>query len=236
MINHSCALKFLEDLSDDSVQLILTDPPYDIKKTTTGNKTRLARSIGASQNDLTGHKLDKCLGIEWCEHIKRIQGGKINCYIWCNKAQIPMYFDYFIGELKCSFDIIIWHKPNTPPTFYNKMMSDKEYCLYFRKRGWCMPENYNDASTVFVHPTNSKDKKLYGHPTVKPLEIIRRMVRNSSKPGQMVIDPFSGSGTTGAAAILEGRKFMGSELNEDFVAMSNARIMTALIDKYGIND
>lgn len=231
MIFYGDALDFLANLGDGSVNLIVTDPPYDLIQTKAGGTRGLGARLNASQADLTAHKLDKCQGIEWCKHVKRIQGGKINCYVWCNKAQIPQYFDYFIGQLKCSFDIIIWHKPNTPPTFYNKWMSDKEYCLYFRKGAWCMPENYQDASTVFTHPTNQRDKKLYGHPTVKPLEIIERLIRNSSKPGDLVIDPFVGSGTTGHAAINLDRRFKGSELDRQFAAVAQARICQAVIDK-----
>lgn len=166
MIYNGDALEFLRGLPDGSVDLIVTDPPYDIKNTKPGGNSKLAQSMKGYNDDLTALGIDKCQGVNWCEEVKRMQGGRINCYIWCNKAQIPQYFDFFVDKLKCSFDIIIWHKPNTPPTFYNKWMSDKEYCLYFRKGAWCMPENYKDASTVFTHPTNAKDKKLYGHPTV----------------------------------------------------------------------
>ena len=58
---------------------------------------------------------------------------RINCYIWCNKAQIPGYLNFFVDGLGCSFDMIVWWKTNPPPTFHNKYLSDKEYCLYFRK-------------------------------------------------------------------------------------------------------
>jgi hypothetical protein len=58
---------------------------------------------------------------------------RINCYIWCNKAQIPGCLNFFVDKLGCSFDMIVWWKMNPPPTFYNKYLSDKEYCLYFRK-------------------------------------------------------------------------------------------------------
>ena len=94
-----------------------------------------------------------------------------------------------------------------------------------------MPENYADASTVFTHPANGKDKKLFGHPTVKPLELIERIVRNSSKPGQMVIDPFLGSGTSGVAAVGQGRNFMGCDIDPKFVAIAQARVIDKLVNR-----
>ena len=231
MIRCTDAISFLSSLPKGCVDLIVTDPPYDIANTKPGGNSKLAKSMTGYNNDLVKLGIDKCEGIEWCEYVKHIQGGRINCYIFCNKKQIPMYFKYFVDVLKCSFDIIIWHKPNTPPTFYNKWMSDKEYCLYFRKSAHCMPENYADASTVFTHPTNGKDKKLFGHPTVKPLELIERIVRNSSKPGQMVIDPFLGSGTSGVAAVGQGRNFMGCDIDPKFVAIAQARVIDKLVNR-----
>ena len=62
------------------------------------------------------------------------------------------------------------------------------------------------------------------HPTVKPLSLMRWLVRLCCPPGGVVLDPFTGSGTTGAAALLEGRKFVGIEREGDYVAIARARI------------
>jgi site-specific DNA-methyltransferase (adenine-specific) len=62
------------------------------------------------------------------------------------------------------------------------------------------------------------------HPTVKPLELMRWLVRLLCPPGGLVLDPFCGSGTTGAAAVLEGRRFVGIELEPAFVEIAAARI------------
>ena len=90
------------------------------------------------------------------------------------------------------------------PLFNNKYMTDKEYCLYFRKGAYCNPKDYASAKTVFYQPINAKDKKQYGHPTIKPLNIIQTLIENSSTRGQTILDPFMGSGTTGVAAIKAG--------------------------------
>ena len=59
----------------------------------------------------------------------------INIYLWCNKAQIPQYFNFYVNDLKCRFDILCWHKTNAIPTYSNKYLSDTEYLLYFHKNG-----------------------------------------------------------------------------------------------------
>lgn len=66
------------------------------------------------------------------------------------------------------------------------------------------------------------------HPTVKPIDLMRRLVRMLTKPGATVIDPFMGSGTTGIACALEGRNFIGIERERDFYNISSHRIAAAL--------
>jgi len=229
-VQQTDAISFLSSLPRGSAKLIVTDPPYDIPNTKAGGNSNLAKTMQSYQDELRLNSLDKCLGVAWCEYISHIQDGKINCYIFCNKKQIPMYLNYFVGKLKCSFDILIWYKTNTPPTFYNKYMSDKEYCLYFRKSGYCMPADHKDACTLFTSPMNVKDKQSFQHPTVKPLEMIDRIIRNSSQVGDTVIDPFMGSGTTGVSAVKNGRLFMGCDINDQFVATSQARLFDAQME------
>ena len=110
-------------------------------------------------------------------------------------------------------DIIVWRKTNATPLFCNKYLSDKEYCMYFRKGGYCQPQSYEKAKTVYDLPINIKDKRLYGHPTIKPLSIIRNLVETSSKPNSLVLDPFIGSGTTAVACRELGRNYIGFEID-----------------------
>lgn len=69
-----------------------------------------------------------------------------------------------------------------------------------------------------------KKKKLYGHPTIKPLCIIENIVRNSSKEGNVVLDTFMGSGTTAVACIRNNRKYIGFEKNEEYFKIAKKRI------------
>ena len=82
-------------------------------------------------------------------------------------------------------DIIILNKTNALPLFNNKYLSDKAYCLYFRKGGYCSPKSYEDAKTVFLYPINIKDKKKWKHPTIKLQALIRKLIRNSSRENDM---------------------------------------------------
>lgn len=213
------------------VDAIITDPPYDIKNTNPGGNSMLSKSMVNYNKEILEQNLSK--GFDYTRVLDKFckLQDKINVYIWCNKAQIPVYLDYFVAKKKCSFDIIKWVKTNPIPTFHNKYISDTEYCLYFRKGGFCKPANFEDGSTLFMHPLNVKDKKKYKHPTIKPIEIIEKIIRNSSKENRVILDPFMGSGTTGVACVNLNRKFIGMELDKDYFEIAKNRIKEAIDNK-----
>lgn len=215
----------IEEMLKQGLQadLIVTDPPYLIRSTRAGGKSELARSIQPMNDELANGNLTQ--GIEETHLRAMWDVMKVpNIYIWCNGTQIPQYIDFFVNKRKCKMDIIVWHKTNATPLFCNKYLSDKEYCLYFRRGAYCQPQTYHKATTVYELPINAKDKRLYGHPTVKPLPIIRNLVENSSKPEFLVLDPFMGSGTTAAACIETGRNFIGFEINKEYWEASRKRL------------
>jgi site-specific DNA-methyltransferase (adenine-specific) len=224
-------LKYMKSMSNKSIDLIITDPPYDVDVNHDGGKLYAVKNFTKSNVDLVDLKIDNGYDIETIgDEIVRIMKN-INVYFWCNKKQIPDYFNYYVNKLGCKFEIICWHKPNALPTYKNKYLSDTEYCLYFRKNGYCDPsqtgekERYENAKTYYMAPINSDDKKKYGHPTIKPLPIIERMIKNSTKTGDVVFDCFMGSGTTGVAAVKNGRSFIGCEIDENYFEVAKKRIM-----------
>jgi site-specific DNA-methyltransferase (adenine-specific) len=225
IINADC-MDILKQLPDKCIDLVLTDPPYLIKNTKAGNKSSFAKSIQNMNDEIKEAGLVDGVSLEFCEQILGIQ-DKINAYIWCNKGQIIDYLNFFVSDNKCSYEILCWQKQNAMPTFNNKYLTDKEYCLYFRKGGYCMPERYEDAKTIFVEPINIIDKKQFGHPTIKPLKIFEKLVKNSTKEGELVLDCFSGSGTTAVACHNLNRRFICIEKDPDYWAASVKRLEDA---------
>lgn len=152
---------------------------------------------------------------------------RINIYIWCNKNQIRRYIDFF-EDLGCNTDLLTWHKTNPVPAFNNKYLSDTEYLLFFREKGVKLYGEYATKRKYYVTQTNKKDKDKYGHPTVKPLEIIQNLIINSSREGDTVLDCFMGSGTTGEACIKTNRHFIGIELDNKYYEIAKQRINNAV--------
>lgn len=225
--NKDC-ISWIKDVPDNAIDLVIIDSPYKIRK-----KTHEVNSLAIAvkkynlelQRDNLIDEYDKSILKELIRVMK-----KINIYIWCNGEQVPFYIDYFVNKNKCKMDILVWNKTNAMPLYNNKYMTDKEYCLYFRKGGYCNPSCYKDAKTVFYLPINQKDKKKWIHPTIKPLSIIRALIRNSSKENDVVLDCFLGSGTTAVACILENRKYIGVELNKKYYDIANKRISDLGVD------
>jgi site-specific DNA-methyltransferase (adenine-specific) len=204
--------ELIKQIPDKSVDLIITDPPYLIENTNAGGNSNLSRSIQNMNNELASEELTQGIDYDLLKDFIRVCKTP-NIYIWCNHKQIPQYLDFFVRENECAFDILIWNKVNAMPLFNNKYLTDKEYCLYFRKGGYCNPKDYESAKTVFYEPINIYDKKMFEHPTIKPLKFIRTMIENSSKVNDLILDPFMGSGTTAVAARETGRQFIGFEIN-----------------------
>lgn len=222
IINADC-LDILKQLPDKCVDLVLTDPQYLIKNTKAGGKSNFAKSIQNMNNEIKAANITDGVSLDFCKEIIRLQ-DKINAYIWCNKAQIIDYLDFFVKENGCSFDILCWQKDNAMPTFNNKYLSDKEYCLYFRKGGYCQPQNYDSAKNVFHEPINIKDKNNFKHPTIKPLNIFQTLIKNSSRENDLVLDCFSGSGTTAVACHKLKRRFICIEKDPEYWKASCERL------------
>lgn len=215
--------RLIKELPDKSVDLIVTDPPYLIENTKAGGHSNLAKSIQGMNDELANGILTQGINEEILDEFMRVMKVP-NIYIWCNHKQIPMYLDYFVNKHKCSFDIIIWVKTNAMPLFNNKYLTDKEYCLYFRKDAYCNPQSYEEAKTVYFQPINISDKQLFEHTTIKPINIIRTLVKNSSKENDIVLDCFMGSGTTAVACQETNRQFIGFEISEKWCKVANDRL------------
>ena len=226
LYNDDC-FNILPNLSN--IDLIIADPPYSFtsEKIKVGNGGRVndVMKFDKSLIQLNEKNLINSYDIKKFGQLVFNLQTDINIYFWCNKNQIPEYLDFYVNQNKCKFDILCWHKHNALPTYSNKYLTDTEYLLYFhRGKGKCFPQSYEDAKTYYIASINYKDKKKWNHPTIKPLDITMKIIRNSSKEGDIILDPFMGSGTTGVACKNLKRDFIGIELAKDYFDMAKNRI------------
>ncbi len=226
--NADC-LEALKEMPSLSVDLVISDPPYVLEnqgggfwsKATEGNHYN-ARGTRKGMDRLCDIKdgFDKAILDELCRVMK-----KINIYIFCSQKQIQGYLKYFVDGKGCNWNLLTWHKTNPIPACGNKYLNDTEYILFFREKGVKVYGSYDTKRTFYTSLRNQQENVKYGHPTVKPCSIVRNFIVNSSQPSDVVLDPFLGSGTTAVAAIREGRKYIGFELNKGYFATAKNRII-----------
>ena len=137
--------------------------------------------------------------------------------------------DYFVKKKKCNYEILVWCKSNPIPVTNNVYLSDLEYCLMFREKGCKLNDGYELKSKWYVSPINKSDKDLFNHPTIKPLELVKRHILHSTQPDDIVLDCFCGSGTTCLAAKETGRKYIGMEIDPEYhrIAVNRLNGITA---------
>lgn len=148
---------------------------------------------------------------------------KINIFIWCSKLQILDLLNYFVGIKKCNFDLLVWAKTNAIPT-NNSLLSDIEYCLYFRSKGVLINTEYENKSRWFCSSSNKKDKVKFKHPTIKPLKFVESHIKLATKENDIVLDCFLGSGTTAVACKNLNRHYIGFEKEKDYFDIALDRL------------
>lgn len=214
-------LEVMRNIEDGSVDLVVTDPPYEIVTTGAGiykqaNK-QYVKELNCMKDGFSEEVLD-----ELCRVMK-----KINIYFFCSQKQIIPLLDYFVKKKKCNWNILSWHKTNPIPACGNKYLTDTEFILFFREKGVKVYGLFDTKRTWYATPLNQSDKKKYRHPTVKPLSILENLVVNSSQEGEIVLDCFMGSGSTGVACLNTNRNFIGIELDEGYFNIAQNRIEEA---------
>lgn len=132
-------------------------------------------------------------------------------------------------------NVITWAKTNPPPNISCRYFTYSTEFIIWARKNEKIPHYYNyelmkhvngnkQMTDVWRLPAIASWEKSCGkHPTQKPLCVLSRIIMASTEPGAWILDPFAGSGTTGIAANLLGRRFLGVEREEGFAAMSKAR-------------
>lgn len=156
-------------------------------------------------------------------------GAKIlNTIVWEKKNPPPNLACRYYTH---SFEFVIWAKRSEKERHVFNYAFEKTANLGKQQKDIWYRRNL-DVDAAETMPNHwrisapSRAEKLAGkHPTQKPLELLDRIIRSASDPGDLVLDPFSGSGTTGIAALGNGRRFIGIESDEEFLALSKRRYL-----------
>ena len=212
-------LQLMKQIASGSVDLVLTDPPYNIARENNFN------TMGRAGIDFG--EWDK--GADILTYIKDVSrvlnknGSFVVFNDWKNLGDIAKFAETCGFETK---DMLRLEKSNPMPRNRNRRyITDFECAIWFTKKGAKWVFNRQDEKyqrPKFVH---SIDKGL--HPTQKSLKLMEQLVKIHTNDGQIVLDCFMGSGTTGVACVNTGRRFIGIEKDENYFQISKNRIENA---------
>ena len=206
--------ELIKKIPDKSIDCIYVDIPYLFQNGGGSGNSRIAQQVKKTKQELQDLKIYDGIDYSIFNDFIRVLKN-INCFIWCSKEQVYPILKWFNENTNCTYQILTWNKTNPVPMCNGNWLSDIEYCLYFNRQTK-LNEGYELKSKWYISSLNQNDKKLYMHPTIKPLELVKRHILHTTQPNDIILDCFCGSGTTCVACKETGRKYIGIEINPEY--------------------
>ena len=214
-------LEVMAGLADGSVDMVLTDPPYGTNKETgfvNGGcwNTQISYDFGA-WNDAVPDM------VSVCDHFHRLLKPCGTAVIWYDIWRITELRAALEGAGFKQIRLVEWIKTNPAPInqSLNYLTNCREVAVLGVKGG--TPTFHSQYDNGIYNYPICRDEGRF-HPTQKPVDLMRELVRKHSNPGDMVLDTFAGSGSTCVAAMLEGRRFQGIEIDGEYASRARDRI------------
>ena len=228
LINDDC-FSVLKNIPDHSVDLILTDPPYNIAKYSTGNMKFNWRS--EINNDLAEWDLSELNPKDLIGEFKRVLKPNGNIFIFCSYNIIGEYHKVFDPEFD-TFQFMVWHKTNPVPNFRkSSFLNSCELIVSCWNKGHTW--NFTNQRDMHNFIENSicmgservknKDGKSL-HPTQKPVAILEKIVKIAYNENDLVLDCFNGVGSTGVASLKNNRRYLGIEIDKTYMDATEQRL------------
>ncbi len=216
----------------NNVDLVLTDPPYNLglfmhNRQTNLNKMRENHFAYSGWDDLTFEEWENNMRLFFKESNRVLKKrGSLLMFMSLIKVETLIKLAQEHGFYYKT--VGVWHKTNPMPRNMNLHFVNSTECwIYFINEG--TTGTFNNAGKL-IHDyyetsvTPGKEKKHGSHPTQKPLDLINHFVRLLSNPGDVVLDPFMGSGSTGVSCEVLKRNFLGIELDKKYYELTKTRI------------
>lgn len=232
----------LEDLPEEHVDVIFADPPYFLSNggitCSGGRAVSVDKGDWDDWNEIKSSFDDKYdFNQKWLNLCKRVL--KPNGTLWVSGTFHNIYSVGMALE-KTGFKImnnITWQKTNPPPNLSCRYFTHSTETILWAKKNPQAKHYFNyelmkklnggkQMKDVWTGTLTPQREKTFGkHPTQKPLYLLERIILASTEENYLVLDPFCGSSTTGVACKLLGRRFIGIDINSEFIALSKERLI-----------
>lgn len=233
---HGNCLEILPTLPAESVDLIVTDPPYNVsrskdidrgswEKLSTRRKAKLTRDFG-DWDKFTPENFE-AFTLAWLAEAARVMKPESTAFVFFTLEGLGMLERLAPKAGLRWLQALIWHKTNPAPNF----QSQRRFVRSNEGIGWMqkgtqrvMTWNGGPARHDFIETGICQGSERLGHPTQKPLAVIEPLILVASAPEDLILDPFAGTGTTLVAAKRLGRRYIGIEQDERYAAIARSRL------------
>lgn len=202
-------LNVMGDIPDNSIDMVLTDPPYGMNYQSGRRKTK-AKLITGDQDISFLDDLSR--------ELYRVAKENTAHYIFCSYHNIDKFKQSFEKYFKIK-NILTWVKNNTSMGDLSADFAPKTEFILFLQKGRRNINGKRDSNVLEFKKTNNKL-----HPTQKPVDMIEFMISKFSDKGDVILDPFMGSGSTAVACINTNRSFIGIEIDNDYFNIAKERV------------
>ena len=217
--------------------MIFADPPYFLSNG--GITCQAGKMVKVDKGDWDksqGPEVNHAFNFEWISRCQRLL--KPNGTIWISGTHHVIFsVGYAIQQLNMKLlNDITWEKPNPPPNLSCRYFTHSTETILWAAKNKTSKHCFNYGlmrqrnngkqmkSVWHIYPPNGDEKEFGKHPTQKPVALLERIIQSSTNEGDLIFDPFSGSSTTGVAAIQSKRRFVGTELEDSFINVSIKRL------------
>lgn len=219
------AIECLKTLDNDSVDLIVSDPPYRVSQHGHSGLGGIFKTKVGEDKKLNG-KLFEHNEVDvndYAGELYRVLKPDSHCYIMTNDRNLQNFMNVFtnIGFNFCK--LLIWDKQNKITNQY--YMNQVEYILFMYKG---RNKQINNCGTSNLISVNNVKNKTHNHPTEKPVELMEILIKNSTNEGDLVLDPFVGVGATALACQNLNRNFIGCEIDKKYYDTAMERLNSGL--------
>lgn len=207
----------IKSVPDHSIDLLLTDPPYNVGQYSTGNISMPWRAT--VNNDIADWDQKDFIPSEWAEEFLRVLKPTGNLFIFTTYNQIGKWHDCLDSRFDTT-QFAIWHKTNPVPKLFKAgFLNSCEmiYCCWNKKHTWNF-STQKEMHNFFEFPICMGKERLKDpkHPAQKPVALLERLITIGSNENDLVFDPFMGVGSTGVAALNLKRRFIGFEIDNAY--------------------
>jgi DNA modification methylase len=214
MILNCDALEYMRIMPPEWADVIITDPPY---RTISGGEGGAdGRPSGMlTKNDGRIFEHNDVTPSEWMPLLYRSLKSPGHCYVMTNLVNLWDMQQLAVSSGFKVHNLLVWVKNTVNPNRW--YMKNVEYILFLRK-GPARAINTPSLKMTLHHDNLTGPNR--DHPTMKPIGLMQDMILASSVPGDLVFDPFAGTGSTGVAALQSGRRFVGCEIDKEYHAQA----------------